>query len=511
MRRSLMVASALAALVVSGCSAVSSDSGGSDGGDGESHLRVAMAKVPYGPSLDPLLTTYLDPQVTNIFEALTTVDQEGKLVPQLATEWQNIDPHTWEFTLRPDVQFSNGDPVTAEDVKFSYDRIMDPANNSNETHFHGIIESAEVVDDLTIRFNTQQEVATLPATIAMLKIVPKKYLEEVGNEEFAKKPIGTGPYVFVSWTTGTSIVEEANPLYWGGEPEIKTITYLDVPSPSTRKAMLLDGSVDLAEKLLYTDEAEIEANPDLQIIKAQIDYTDFISINTFVAPFDDVRVRQALSYAVDVDAIIERVIGGSGKRAAIQNSPLDQGYHTGLTPYPYDPDKARELLAEAGFDASNPFPAQVMDVGTDRQPYNTDVAQAIAGYLTEAGMPTTVNVMESTALFDKYLSGDAGLIYMGSRSSSGESIDRFANFYHSKGRALYWNTPEMDALVDEARTEFDDARRQELYNQIQQTIFDQATTVALYDEVVTFGASANLHWDGPTANGSIPLGEARFE
>lgn len=504
MRTKFGAVAAVAVLAAVGCTTSGS---GSTSSAANSDLTIAMAEVPYGPSLDPMLTSYVDPEMSNLFDTLTVLNPDRSVGPSVATSWKTVNPTTWRFKMRTDVKFSNGDPLTAADVKYSLDRILKPSNKSPESALLPGLSGAKVVNSHTVDILTSTPYATVPAFMTLLRIVPMKLINSEGNAAFAKKPVGSGPYKFVSWRIGSSIKEVANKNYWGGAPKISTITYLKVPDAATRKAMLLSDRADLAEQILYTDVPALKADPSLKVITAEQNYTDFISINTFKKPFDDVRVRRALNYAVDINAIIRKVIGGSGKRIAIQNSPLNAGYSRSLTPYPYDPVKAKQLLAEAGY-SDGKFPPQTLVVGQSRQPYNTDVAQAIAGYLTKVGIPTKVRIMESTAEFNLYLSGKAGLIYSGNRASTGDSMSVFGVFYYSKGRALYWHTAQMDSLIRKGQAAFDKSARDKIYAQISEIIYKQATTIPLYDEVSNYGANKKLHWSGPLPDGTMRFQDA---
>ncbi len=483
----------------------------SGGSSAPTELRVAMALMPKGPSLDPMLNTYSNPEFTNIYDALTQLDSKGQIQPDLATEWKNVNPTTWEFTLRSNVTFQNGEEFTADDVKYSFDRIKDPANKSPKAVQISEVSEVKVVNPTTVQIITDEPDAALPAGLTLVQIVPKDLIEKIGNEAFAQHPVGTGPFKFVEWVKDSRIVLEANKDYWAGPPGVDKVTFLSAPEASTRVAMLMNGEADLVEQILNTDVPRIEADSNLQIIKGESTYTNYIAINTHKEPFTDVRVRQAMAYAIDMDTIIKNITGGNGSRINISISHLDFGYNKDLPPRPYDPDKAKQLLAEAGYGpGGKAFPPIKIDVGTGRQPYNISITQAIAGYWTDAGMPASVNVMESAAEFEKYVSGKATLIYNGTRSNSADAGEKFSLIYYSKARGFYWSTPEMDKMVLEAAAEMDPAKRAAMYQEMSQIVYDAVPDIPILDTIDVFGASAKLAWDGEAADGSIPLWSAKM-
>lgn len=473
-------------------------------------LRFGRVLMPRGPSLDPMATTYGDPEFTNLYDALTDIGRDGNSKPALATEWKNLDPLTWEFKLRQGVKFHNGDPFTADDVQYSLQRIQDPANKATRAPSLNMLKEIQVVAPDTVRVITAQPYSPLPSQMASLKIVPSKLVKQMGNEAFAAKPVGTGPFKFVEWVKADHISHVANSDYWGGAPGVGKITYYSAPEASTRVAKLLNNEVDLIETVLDADIPRIKADSKLKILEPETNYNNYLSINSFQKPWDDKRVRQAMNYAVDMDTIIAKVLGGHGIRVNSTIAHTNFGYDKSIKPFPYDPAKAKQLLAEAGYGSGN-FPPQVIDVGQGRQPYNQDVSEAIAGYFTAAGMPTKVNVMESAASFEKYTSGKAGLMYF-AQYTEGEDADANLGLnFHSKQRGLYYHTPQLDAMIDAAKAEFDLQKRKQMYSDITKLLMDEGAVVFLYDLIDVYGSKANLEWDGPMSSRIMPMQSARFK
>lgn len=517
MTRKHLHATALAAIAATGALVLGGCAAGTEEPDDDvtrDELRVAMAVMPKGPSMDPMMTTYSNPEMANLFDGLTALDADGELVPGLATAWEAVEPTRWRFTLREGVTFHNGEEFTAEDVVYSYERMADPANESTQITQMAYLAGVELVDDYTVDILTQRPYAPLPAAIrAQLKIVPMDLIEEIGNEAFAAAPVGTGPYEFVEWIPDERIVHVANEDYWGGAPEIKKITYLSAPEASTRASMLLAGEADLIEAVLDTDIPRFESAEGVEVIRAETAYINYISMNALAAPFDDERVRQAANLAVDVETIISSVLGSNGTLLPISNSTNHTGFDESLTPYPYDPDRARELLAEAGYGEEGSIPPQVIEVGQGRQPYNVDVAQAVAGYLTEVGIPTTVEVLESAQQFERYAGGQASsLAYNGMTSFALDSDSIFTLMFADGSRgAQYFDTSDTNDLVFAGQAETDPEARQVIYDELQQIVFDQAPHLFLFQTIDVYAASSDLNWDGPLATREMPFATASFD
>ncbi|WP_214106240.1 ABC transporter substrate-binding protein [Acrocarpospora catenulata] len=496
------------ALLLAGCGS----GGGEETGEARNELRVAMAVMPKGPSLDPMLTTYGNPEMANLYDGLTAIDADGRIVPGLATEWKSVDPTTWRFTLRKGVRFHNGEEFTADDVVYSFERMKDPANESTQVTQMAYLAGVKKVDDYTVDLITAQPYAPLPAAVRVqLRIVPKDYIEKVGNAAFAKAPVGTGPYKFVEWVQDQRIVHAANENYWAGAPKIKKITYLSAPEASTRTSMLLAGEADLIEAVLDTDVKRIESASGKQIVRADTAYINYIGINALKPPFDDVWVRQAMNYAVDVETIINSVLGGNGTLLPISNSTNHAGFDPELKPYPYDPDRAKALLAEVGLGAN--IPPQVIEVGQGRQPYNAEVAQAVAGYLTEVGIPTTVKVMESAAQFERYVGGKAdSLAYNGMTSFALDSDAIFTLMFTDGSRgSQYFDTSKTSDLALKGQGAADPAKRAEIYRELQQIIREEAPHIFLFQTIDVYAASDRLVWDGPVATREMPFATAYFK
>lgn len=328
--------------------------------DGNGTLVVGM-NIDRLMTLDP--ADYRDREtetvVRNIFDGLVTRTVDGDVVPEIAESWTQPEPTVWEFKIRPGVKFHNGDPMTVDDVVFTFQRIMSETGvNGKQSPRLGLLgptTAVEKADDSTVRFTLKEPSPVFLQLLVHTQIVPQKYLTEVGDAVFAQKPIGTGPFKAVSVKLDSEVVLEKFADYYGGSPDLPPVgpAQLDkvvfrmLPEPSTRVAALKAGEAQIIEDLPPDMEADIASDANLTVEKASGTRSYMIELN--VKSLDDVRVRQALNYAVDWDAILEAIYHGRAHRLATSFLPSGFGYDPDLKPYPYDPEKAKALLTEAGY------------------------------------------------------------------------------------------------------------------------------------------------------------------
>lgn len=325
--------------------------------EGSDSLVLAMrtnALITFDPAM------YRDREteavMRNIFDALTFPTREGQVQPHLATEWRVIDDVTYEFDLVEGVTFSNGEPLTADDVVFTFDRILTEGAvggaTSPRSGLLGPLDHVEKVDDDTVRFvyETTFPQELLLQALTHFQIVPQDYIAEVGDAGFAEAPIGSGPFTFVRGTLDSQVVLEANGSYWKGAPRLQTLVFRMMPEASTRIAALLSGEVHIIQAVPPDLVDRLSGVPNVQVYTAPGTRSYQIELNNAKPPFDDVRVRQALNYAIDWDSILTNIYRGYADRLATGFLPSGFGYDANLAPYPYDPEKAKELLREAGYD-----------------------------------------------------------------------------------------------------------------------------------------------------------------
>jgi peptide/nickel transport system substrate-binding protein len=442
--------------------------------------------------------TTLDPQIRedggeravndNIYETLMARTPGGALKPGLAaSEPRLLDPSTWEVKLRPGIKFHNGEDLNAEAVVFSVKRIIDPGFKSEQISFFSTIKDARKVDDLTVHIVTDGPDPILLSRLYWMKMVPPGHAKD---PKFAEKPVGTGPYRFVSWSRGQNIVLAANAEYWGEKPAIRKVTYRFISDSGTRLAGLMAGEFDLITNLLPEFTKKVPQAIHILGLEHPI-----MILNADGGPTKDPRVRQALNYAVDKKALAEGLFEGYAQVAQGQLlSPSFFGFNKSVGPYPYDPAKAKTLLKEAGAAG-----AEIEVIGTaGRWLKDREMVEAVAGYWEAVGLKPKVRIFEFNEylnrLFDRKTRGDA--IFVVSSNELMDADKSFSAYYKAGGIGSSNSDKDLAALIDAARKETDTAKRASLYNQAVKRAHDQAYFVWLLNIEDVYGLSKRLAWPG---------------
>ncbi len=469
--------------------------------DPKDELRVV---IPWTPeNLDPTMNlSSIRAQVgVSLFDSLVGRDSEKRIVPELAESWKLLDDNTWQFRLRRGVVFHNGEPFNAEAVRFTLQRVLDPNQKSPNRANIAEITKVEVVDDFTVKLVTRQPYAPLLNRLIDFPIVPPKYTAEKGNQGFSLHPVGTGPFRFVELVKDDRLVVEAFDRHWRGAPRIRRIVFRPIPEPFTRTAALRNGEVDVITNVPPNLARELERVPGIKVQRVPSTWMIYLGLNAFKKPLSDVRVRQALNYASDVDTIIKTVLEGNGRRTPGPLTPHMFGYDPGVKGYPYDPAKARRLLAEAGYPDGLDI---ILDAPEGRYQGDKEVAEALAGQWQKAGFRPKVQVAEWGAYFKRYLAKqfpDAYLLGLGGPMQDG---DELFNLVSSKGRGLYYKNEKVDMLFDSGRSTMDPAKRRKIYADLAKAMVDDATWVFLMQQVDIYAMRDRVDWT-PRPDQWMPL------
>jgi peptide/nickel transport system substrate-binding protein len=299
--------------------------------------------------------------IRNMFDALVTRTHKSKVIPELAESWQQVDETTYIFTLRNGPRFHNGDPVTIEDVVFTFERVLQPnpinGKFSPRRGLLGPVTKVEKINDSQVRFSLANPFPPFLQALVHFQIVPKNYIQKVGDKIFNQKPIGAGPFKFVRADLGQAVLMERFEEYYGGSPylppvepaRVKFAVFKPMPEPTTRVAALLAGEVSIVQAVPADLVDRLRKSKSVQILAVEGTRAYQIELNNTKPPFNDIRVRKAINYAINWDEIISNVYNGYGYRLASCFLPSGFGYNAELKPYPYDPDKAKALLREAGY------------------------------------------------------------------------------------------------------------------------------------------------------------------
>jgi peptide/nickel transport system substrate-binding protein len=396
----------------------------------------------------------------------------------LAESWsESPDGLTYEFKLRPGLKFHNGEPCTAEDVRFSFARYKGPGAKEFQTK----VRSVEVVDERTIRFQLHTpwpDFMTFygsSATAAGL-VVPKKYMEQVGDDGFKKHPIGLGPFKFVSHTPGVELVLEAFEGYWRKVPNIKRLTIKDVPEVATRLAMLKSGEADFAPTEGSVAE-EVQRDRNLKLVDtrhASMFWIEFPDQWDPKSPWADKRLRLAVNYALDRQAISDAACLGFCPPAGVI-VPRVMDYALQTEPLPYDPKKAKQLLTEAGypngFDAGEFVPI----------PPFTTVSEAVVNYLNAVGIRVHMRTMERAAFLTAWREKKLHGLFMTAVGASGNAATRAEAFMYSKGSYAYGGYPDLDEIIAQQAGERDRMQREALLHRIQQLTIERVMFAPIMD------------------------------
>ncbi len=475
---------------------------GFSGAAGAQDVTIALGSEP--TTLDPQLREDGGERAVNdnIYETLMVRTPDGKLVAGLAAAHPKlVDPQTWEVKLRPGIKFHNGEPFNADAAVYSIKRIIDPKFNSEQISFFETIKDAKKVDDLTVQIITDGPDPILLSRLYWMKMVPPAFSKD---PKFNETPIGTGPYRFVRWNRGQDILLEVNQDFWGPAPQITRVTYRFVEEPGTRLAGLMAGEFDIITNLLPEFTQQVPQAIHILGLEHPI-----IILNADGGPTKDVRVRKALNYAVDKDALAEGLFEGFAQVAQGQLlSPSFFGFNQNVQAYPYDPAKAKALLKDAGA-----VGATVELIGTaGRWLKDRELVEAVAAFWDAVGIKTKVRIFEFNEylnrLFDRKTRADAIFVV-----SSNELLDAdksFSAYYRSGGIGSSNTDPQLAAFIDQARTETDFAQRAALYHQAVQRAYDQAYFVWLLNIEDIYGVSARIKWPG-RVDAKILVGEMKLK
>ena len=461
-------------------------------------LTIDLPNEP--ATLDPHLQWNTDSYSVyrNIFDNLLTRDASGEIVGQIATEWNYLDDTTIEFKIRDDVSFQDGTKLTADDVAYSIMRIIDPALKSPQLSQFNQIDTAEATDPTTVKMTTKSPYPALLAQLVKLSIVPKAYMEKVGAQEFNVKPIGSGPYALAEWQKGVQTELKANDSYWRAKPPFETVVFRSVPDVSTRIADLKTGKADLIRDLSPDQTESVKDAEGTKVLSVATERVGYMYINAQAGATTDVRVRQAIAYAVDRSALIEALLQGYGAQVNILGAPPVFGYTDAVAGYDYDPDKARELIKEAGAEGAK------LEFLTSPS-YSRALVEAIQQMLNDVGLDVSISASDQ-ATFLKRRQGDAenaGSLAVGAWSCACQDADGIIYpLFRSGSQWAKYSNPDYDALVDSARSTLDKEQRMADYKKAYEILREDVPGIGLYQAFAVYGASEHLNWE-PTANESL--------
>ena len=427
----------------------------------------------------------------NIFDNMITRTPEGKIVPQVAVSWNYQSPTVVDFKIRTDIKFHDGSPLTVDDVVFSVMRIIDPNFKSPQAGQFNTITKAEAIDKETVRLTTQVPYPVLLAQLVKLSIVPKAYVTKVGDEEFNRQPVGSGPHKFVEWKKGVKVALKANTDYWRGNPPFPMVEFRAVPEKSTRVADLRTGKSDLAVGLDADIAAQLKDDPRAKVLSVPTERVAYFRINTLAGPTADLKVRKAIAYAIDRDLIVNGLEGGYSKKVNVMVGDTSFGYDDSFKSYPYDPEKAKALLKEAGLGDKQ------IEILTAPAVFDQRVVEAIQQMLRSVGINAKIVGMDMAAFLKRMQSSaeDKDPTSFGRWSCACQDADGILYpMLESKSIWSNINDPRLDQALEKGRSTLDPAERMQAYRQAHQIIQDQVPLLPLFQVGIIYGAAKQLQW-----------------
>ena len=434
----------------------------------------------------------------NVFDNLVSRHPDQKLHPGLATEWKLEGQTTWRFKLRPGVKWHNGDPFSSADAKFSLDRTLDPATKVRVSTVFTSIDRIETPDAATLVIHTKKPDPLLPARLAFYggQIVPKKYLESVGADAFNQKPIGTGPVRFASWVKDDKAVFEANPDYWGGRSDFDRMIFRSVPEAAPRIASLLKGEVDVITQLPPDHGERVAGNATTRVVGALYAGLYVLAVNSKRPPLDNPLIKQALSLAIDREAIVKELWRGRG---IVPSQPIAKGdnhWDASLPALPYKPGAARDLLKKAGYKNEEIIiETTVAYLSNDKQ-----MSEAIQGMWKDAGINAKVEVIEYSVRAQKNREKSfKGVFWSDPTSTLGDPDGMMWRLLGPGGPQDYWRHPKWDELGNAARFSVDEKFRAQAYKEMTTIFFEHFPWLPVIQPYEDYGLQKYVEF-GPNPN-----------
>lgn len=406
-----------------------------------------------------------------IYDTLVKQDLNMNIIPGLAESWTQVDDTTTEFKLRKGVKFHNGQELTADDVKFTLDRMKESPAVS---HIIKAVSSVEVVDDYTVRVKTDKPFGALLGHLAHTATsILNREAVEAGGDQYGQNPVGTGPYKFVNWQAGDRITLIANPDYYMGEAPTKNVIFRSIVEGTNRTIGLETGEVDVAYDLEPIDKMMVQGNDNLDFVEEPSLSMAYLGFNVKKAPLDNLKIRQAISYAINVQDIIDVAYQGSATKANSPIGPKVFGYNPNAKSYEYNPEKAKQLLKEAGFENGVDLKLWVNDNPTRR-----DIAVIMQDQLKQVGINVTIEMLEWGAYLDGTARGDHDMFILGWVSVTGDADYGLDPLFNSAnqggaGNRSFYSNPQVDKLLTDAKNSTDPEKRKEYYYEAQEIIQEE--------------------------------------
>jgi peptide/nickel transport system substrate-binding protein len=478
-------------IVLAACGGNNSTGSGTEVSEGESKSEVVTADAGTTlvvgldddpPQLDPHFSTAaVDRQVYHsIYDKLVDVDEELNFVPMLAKEWEITEGGTvYTFSLQEGVKFHDGTPFNAEAVKLNFERMMNPDNGSPRASELSAIETVEVVDELTLKVKLSEPFSPFLAALsdrAGMMVSPTAVQEK--GEDFANSPVGTGPFKFVSRVKQDKLELEKNAEYWGGEPNFEKVVYRPYSDENVRLTNLLSGDVHIINKVPPKDIEKLKTDSNITMSEKGSLGFQGLYLNNKTGPFSNKALRQALDLVIDRDAIIKVALRDTALPAAGAISPGTWAYNESISVTKRDVEKAKQIMADAGYPDGFSFTLKL-----NPKPVEQQTAQMIQAMAAEAGITVELEMLEFGAMLDDMDNFQFDAVRLG-WSGRTDPDGNIYSLFHTEGNINYgYSNPDMDALLEQARIETDQAVRKELYTKAQELGKEEVPYIFIYHEL----------------------------
>ena len=456
-------------------------------GSGIEPVQIDLTLIAAGADL---------PIMENYGEYLMEKTSNGDIVPGLASWKWSPDGKQIDFTLRKGVKFHSGDPLTVADVQFSYERAL--AKNPTTKPRLRLMERFEAIDDYHFKmYFTAPDITFVPGRAGRVLIVSKRYFDRVGEDVFGRQPVGTGPYKFVRYVPGEYLDVERFDDYWGKKPSIKEGRFVFVSEDTTRVAKLKAGEVDFINNVVYPAIKDLEKYPNLKVQKVPMEYPTasviFQNMNP-KTPWYNRKVRLAMAYAIDWKSIINSLLDGIPNHWA-GLSPGDPGYDPELKSYVYDPKKAKELLAEAGY--PNGFNMKLYWPSGGRIPMLGEISDAIASYFAAVGIKTNLVGQDMGAFYATRTASkkpDAEFVALFAAGAAGEPtpINNMRSYFTKGGGFSVYTNPELEKIITEGVSTIDDAKMEVLVKRAMKILHDEVAYIPIFSTMSIFAMKKNI-------------------
>ncbi|WP_410014493.1 ABC transporter substrate-binding protein [Sodalis sp. RH24] len=449
-------------------------------------------------TLDPQQATVVQTDlsvISHIYSPLVIRNPDLGITGVVAQSWQAIDDNTWDFKLRPGITFANGKPLDAAVVKWNFDHLLDPAHKTRVKEWYSLIDHVDVVAPDEVKIITRMPFPGLVAQLSMLFMMEPSW---TATHDPSREAMGSGPYQLAEYVPGERVVLTPNPTYFGTQvfgtpaPHDKVVLRM-ISEPAVRVSALLAGELDLALDIPPTDIARINSSGIAHAGWGESSRAMIIKMNNLKPPFaNNLKLRQAMNYAIDRQGIIDAIYNGHGAISKGQLlSPMYFGYNDKLQPYPYDPDKARQLIAESGLPQPISFELQVP---LGRYLLSQEIGQVIAAQLQEVGLNVSIKEMEYANWSNAYTRGDMGQAAFLGQAWPTLDADGLLGLYLPTDPGAYWKDDVFAGLVMKGRSTVDKQKRAAWYQQATERMREQAPLVFLFNQPLTYATSKRFTW-----------------